>query len=148
MDNLAFSRVHTQAGAQLVTRTSDTALRSILAPPRRRPVEAFPLIRRMANQLLRRIEPGEEVVVLSRYTGGTLTAAARTFKCSHGAGMHPLQEGTGIWGSWVATGRQDRIDSYMIDAASTGGPSTRAGSSSAPSQDAQVMATLRQLRGG
>lgn len=101
----------------------------------------------MANQLLRRIEPGEEVVVLSRYTGGTLPAAARTFRCSHGAGMHPLQEGTGIWGSWSATGRQDRIDSYMIDAGSSGA-SSRAESTLAPSHDAQVLDTLRQLRGG
>jgi hypothetical protein len=83
---------------------------------------------RMANQLLRLIEPGEEVVVLSRYTGGTLPPAARTFRCSHGVGMHPLQEGTGIWGSWSATGRQDRIESYMIDAGSSSGPSP-AGSS-------------------
>jgi hypothetical protein len=101
----------------------------------------------MANQLLRRIQSGEEVVVLNRYTGGTLPAASRTFRCSHGAGMHPLQEGTGIWGTWVATGRQDRIESYMIDAESSGARSP-AGSTSIPSQDAKVLDTLLQLRGG
>lgn len=102
---------------------------------------------RMANQLLRRIEPGEEVVVLNRYTGGTLPAASRTFRCSHGAGMHPLQEGTGIWGTWVATGCQDRIEAYMIDA-EFGGTRSPAGPASIPSPDAQVRDTLLQLRGG
>jgi hypothetical protein len=81
-------------------------------------VPAFQIPNTMANQLLQRIEPGEDVVVLSRYTGGTLPAAARTFRFSHGAGMHPLEEGTGILGSWVTTGRQHRIESYMLDAES------------------------------
>jgi hypothetical protein len=92
----------------------------------------------MANQLSRRIEQGEEVVVLSRYTGGTLPPKARTFRCSHGPGMHPAQEGTGIWGSWVSTGREDRIESYMIDAGSFAGTTTGG---------TDVAATLRQLRG-
>jgi hypothetical protein len=55
--------------------------------------------------------------------------------------MHPLQEGTGIWGSWCATGRPDRIESYMIDAGSSPPPTMP------PSCDAQVSETLRQLRG-
>ena len=92
----------------------------------------------MANQLFRCIEQGEEVVILSRYTGGTLPPKARTFRCSHGPGMHPAQEGTGIWGCWVSTGREDRIESYMIDASNCA-PSATAG--------ADVASTLRQLRG-
>jgi hypothetical protein len=88
----------------------------------------------MANALFRRIAANDVVVVLSRYVGGTAPMAQRRFRCSHGAGMDPAAEGTGIWGAWAATGRSDRIESYMIDASAlpTGEPDD----------------VLRQLQGG
>jgi hypothetical protein len=70
----------------------------------------------VSNKLLRRIAPGAHVVVLSRYAGGgTVAEGLRVFRCSHGAGMHPTEEGTGIWGTWAKTGVSDRIESYMIE---------------------------------
>lgn len=90
----------------------------------------------MANQLNRALRPNDEIVVLSRYTGGTLPPRLRTFRCSHGAGMHPTQEGTGIWGRWSVSGKEDRIDSYMIEACCA----------PAPAGESEVEATLRMLR--
>jgi hypothetical protein len=70
----------------------------------------------VSNNLLRRIAAGDHVVILSRYAGGgTVAEALRVFRCSHGAGMHPTEEGTGIWGTWAKTGVSDRIESYMIE---------------------------------
>jgi hypothetical protein len=90
----------------------------------------------MANQLNRVLQPGDEIVVLSRYMGGTFPPAARTFRCSHGAGMHPTQPGTGIWGCWSGSGKEDRIDSYMIEACCA----------PAPAGESEVETTLRLLR--
>lgn len=72
----------------------------------------------MSNNLFRRIRTNDVVLVLSRYVGGTLPEAQRKFRCSHGAGMDPAADGTGIWGEWIATGLTDRIEAYMIDPAS------------------------------
>lgn len=61
------------------------------------------------------------MTVLSRYVGGgVLPAVARRFVCSHGAGMDPAQAGTGIWGTWEASGDEGRIEVHMVDRTALG----------------------------